>query len=499
LNALESGLMPVLALVVAVTPVAQSANATAARRTAAQQALNERRFDDAAGIYRELLDASPNDPATLMALGAALVQGRHPDQAVAPLEHAVQLSPDLLAAHALLGSSYLALGQYAKAAGSLERVVAARPTDVEHRRMLAEAYGRSDRRLDAVKQLREVTTLAPKQPSGWYELGQAYNALAAEAMTTFAGQPEDSAWRELLVADAIVAHGPLTDAFFLYRHVLERLPSMVSIHYAIARIYERSGHADWAVRERRQGQPAPTQCATRRALCEFLAGRHRRALDAALAQPDIESQYWRVRAASELALTAFAQLDALPDGLERRAIRATRARAEERFTDAVEELKAALKFAPGLPTLVFDLASAYYDARDYEQALATVTPLLETSQNDPRLLALAGNSLLQLRRAAEAIPLLQRAAERNPSDTSIRSALGRAHLQNGDFAAAAPLLEAQLSSDQDGSVHVQLARAYSGLGRREESATLLLRSQELQRAAEERRKTADQRAITPPK
>ena len=75
--------------------------------------------------------------------------------------------------------------------------------------------------------------------------------------------------------------------------------------------------------------------------------------------PDIESQYWRVRAASELALTAFAQLDALPDGLERRAIRATRARAEERFTDAVEELKAALKFAPGLPTLVFDLASAY--------------------------------------------------------------------------------------------------------------------------------------------
>ena len=201
---------------------------------------------------------------------------------------------------------------------------------------------------------------------------------------------------------------------------------MVSIHYAIAGIYERSGHADWAVLERRQGRPAPTTCAARRALCEFLAGRYRPALHAALALSDIESQYWRVRAASELALTAFAQLDTLPDGLERRAIRATRARAEERFTDAVEELKAALKFAPGLPTLVFDLASAYYDARDYEQALATVTPLLEANQNDPRLLALAGNSLLQLRRPAEAIPALQRAAERNPSDTSIRSALGRA-------------------------------------------------------------------------
>ena len=190
----------------AAAPATQMADAAALKRTAAE-AMSARRFDDAAGIYRELLSSAPDDPAILVALGAALAQGRHPDQAVAPLEHAVQLNPGLMAAHALLGSSYLALGQYPKAVGSLERVVAAQPTDVEHRRMLAEAYGRSDRHADAVNELREVTTLAPKQPSGWYELGQAYNALAAKAMTIFADQPEDSAWRELLVADAMVAHG----------------------------------------------------------------------------------------------------------------------------------------------------------------------------------------------------------------------------------------------------------------------------------------------------
>ena len=196
MNALESGLMP---------------GTGTGRRCDARCAVGERHGGQAHGSAagderapvrrcgRDLSRAAERRPPTIrrrsMALGAALVQGRHPDQAVAPLEHAVQLNPDLLAAHALLGSSYLALGQYAKAVGSLERVVAARPTDVEHRRMLAEAYGRSDRRVDALKQLREVTTLAPKQPGGWYELGQAYNALAAEAMTTFAGQPEDSAWR----------------------------------------------------------------------------------------------------------------------------------------------------------------------------------------------------------------------------------------------------------------------------------------------------------------
>ena len=182
MNAFGSALIFMLALDAA-APATQVADAAALKRTAAE-AMSARRFDDAAGIYRELLSSAPDDPAILVALGAALAQGRHPDQAVAPLEHAVQLNPGLMAAHALLGSSYLALGQYAKAVGSLERVVAARPTDVEHRRMLAEAYGRSDRHADAVNELREVTTLAPKQPSGWYELGQAYNALAAKAMTS---------------------------------------------------------------------------------------------------------------------------------------------------------------------------------------------------------------------------------------------------------------------------------------------------------------------------
>ena len=149
MNAFGSALIFMLALDAA-APATQVADAAALKRTAAE-AMSARRFDDAAGIYRELLSSAPDDPAILVALGAALAQGRHPDQAVAPLEHAVQLNPGLMAAHALLGSSYLALGQYAKAVGSLERVVAARPTDVEHRRMLAEAYGRSDRHADAVK------------------------------------------------------------------------------------------------------------------------------------------------------------------------------------------------------------------------------------------------------------------------------------------------------------------------------------------------------------
>jgi hypothetical protein len=45
---------------------------------------------------------------------------------------------------------------------------------------------------------------------------------------------------------------------------------------------------------------------------------------------------------------------------------------------------------------------------------------------------------------------------------------------------------------------VQLARAYTALGRRPEATALLTRSQELHAAAEARKKAQSDRVITPP-
>ena len=112
---------------------------------------------------------------------------------------------------------------------------------------------------------------------------------------------------------------------------------------------------------------------------------------------------------------------------------------------------------------------------------------------------LAGYSLLQLRRLDEALPLLQRAVAIDPADPGPQLALGRAHLQRGDYPAAIPLIEPHLGTDQDGSLHVQLARAYTGAGQREKAAALLARSEELQRASEERGAEAARRKIEPPR
>jgi tetratricopeptide (TPR) repeat protein len=434
-----------------------------------------------------------------MNLGMALAMGGRESEALAPLERAIKLNPGLIPAHLFLGSSRLALGQPARAIAPLERVVAAGPHDAEHRRMLAQAYTESGRPRDAVTQLRRVTELAPKLSGGWYALGHAYNAITQEALGTFDDQPKDSPWRELLVADALFSDGRLTDAFALYRSTLQRLPAMVTIHDAIARIYEQTGHKAWAATERAKGTLSDAACVTRKALCEFRAGRYQAALELSLRGSDSESRYWRARAATELALAAFKRLDQLPDSRERREMRGTVARAERRYTDAIAELKAALTFAPGDPALLDDLGTAYFLARDYEQALATLAPVIKLSPDDARLLTMYGESLVQLQRFDAAVPVLQRAIDREPANPQPRLILGRAHLQNGNFAAAIPLIEPELARDDDGSLHTQLARAYTAVGQKEKAEKLLQRAQGIQEAVQQRNAATAQRTITPPK
>lgn len=479
-------------------PASQSPE-LATRSREASRAMSEGRFEEATRIYRELLKSLPDEPGLLMNLGMALAMGGHESDAIAPLERAISLNAKLIPAHLFLGSSYLSLGEPQKAIAPLERAVAGAPKDVERRQMLAQAYVAAGRVADAVTQLRTVTTLQPRLAAAWFALGHAYNELAQNSLATFAESQGEAAWRQLLVADALLADGRLTDAFAIYREVSGKLPTMSTIHDSIAQIYAKTGHTEWAARERALGVLPATVCAKRKAMCEFRASRYRTALSTALSGRDAESRYWRVRAATELARAAFTQLEALPDSRERREYRATVALAERRYADAVVELKAALKFSPQDPALVEQLGSAYYSARDFENAAATLAPLVKSNRDNPTLLAVYGDALVQLQRLDEGLPILERAIELNPGDGSTALTLARAYLQKGEFSSAIPLIEPQLSGDEDGSLHVQLARAYSGMGQKEKAEALLKRSQELQRAAQDRNAAAAKRTITPPK
>ncbi len=472
----------------------------AARSRAATQAMNDGRFEEAVRIYRELLQPLPDEPGLLMNLGMALAMAGREAEAIAPLERATTLKPTLVPAQLFLGTSYLALGASDKAIRPLQRVTAAQPANVEYRQLLARAYAASGRALEAATQLRQITELAPTLPAAWHSLFHAYNAVAQEAMATFGDEAGSGHWQQLLIADALFADGRLTDAFAAYREALAAMPAMVSIHDSVATIYEQTGHADWAAVERTKGRLTVAQCARRKPLCEFRAGRHRAAL-AAASGVDAESRYWRARAATQLTKEAFSRLDRLPDSRERRELRAALAGADRRHADAVVELKAAVKYAPKDASLIGQLGIALYLTRDYEQAVALLTPLVNAvpAMEDSRLLTAYGESLLQLDRVDEAVPFLRRAFTADTSDREASLSLARALMRQREFGAALPLLEWQLAGDTDGSVHVQLSRALAGLGQQDKADAVLAKSQDIQRAAQERAAETARRTITGPK
>jgi predicted Zn-dependent protease len=454
-----------IALVSTVRIGAQNRGGADSLATDAARAMKEQRYDVAANAYRELLKTHADDPQLLANLGMALAMNGQEAEAVAPLKRALTLNPRLTNA----------------------------------RRVLAEAYAGTGKPLDALTELRKITELAPRDPSGWFALGHAYNGFAQDAMATFNDRPEDLPWRQLLLADALAEDGRLVDAFALYRSTLEQLPAMVGIHDSIARIYEQTSHPDWAAVERSKGSLAASACATRKALCDFRAARYRSALTNALGGTDPESRYWSARAAAELARAAFKQLDTLPDSRERRLIRATFARGQRRYADAIAELQAALKLSPGDPDLVAELGTSYYFAHEFDHAVSTIQPLLKERGNDPQLVSMYGEALLETQHVDEAIVALERATSMDSTNSAARLALARAYMQKGYYQAAIPLFEVEIPDDKDGSLHVQLARAYKGAGNAGKAAELLARSEQLQRAAQERSAATGQRTITPPK
>jgi predicted Zn-dependent protease len=473
------------------------ANALAARSHQAAQAMKDGRFDAATAIYRELVKSLPKEAGLHMNLGMALAMGGHEAEAIGPLQQAVHLQPSLLPAQLFLGSTLLALGKPDAAIAPLERVVAAQPSDPQSRGLLGEALLAADRPAAAAVHFTRLTALVPTAPRAWFELAHAYNAVVQGTLSSFDGPAQESVWRTLLLADALRDDGRLAPAFNVYRRILDRLTGTRAAHDGVIAIYEQTGHQDWAAEQRRRSAAIVTDCAATPAECAFAAGRHEQVMADTATRTDPASRYWRVRAAAALTKAAFARLEALPDSRERREMRAELARGRGEHRESASELEAALKLAPDDPALRRELALAYHLARDYDKAISIEQALLAQSPNDAGTLSLLGQSLLELQRIDEAIPALEKAAALASEDLETRTALGRAYVQKGDMRAAIPLLEPALGGDEDGAVHLQLARAYQATGQSDKAKPLLLQYQALQQARRDRDANTETAIVAP--
>lgn len=450
------------------------------------------RFDDAGTIYQKLVSLTPTDPIAHMRLGMARAMGGRTADAIGPLREALRLRPDLLPAKLFLGISYMDTGRPKDAVGPLRQVVQADKDNANARQALAEALLSLDQFAEASTHLTVLTASGSQPPQVWAALGRSYEGVARDAFAKLQALDADSPYVWLLAADVMTVEEKYANAFALIRRAQTALPTLPGVHQTLARVYDASGHADWAGVERKRAEDERPSCETVPVACAYLAGKLEDVLTRTASATQATALYWRARAANDLAARSFETLEKLPPSVERYVVRAGIARDQNQPLEAAAQLREALKLAPGDPGIERDLAGALYAARDLEAALPLLEKLHGMAPDAPDLQMALGEALLQAQQVDRAVALLTKAVASNPSLMPAQASLGRALVQSGAFEQAIPHLEKALPQDPDGSVHYQLAQAMQRTGNQDRAKALLAEYQKRSQAV------APSEASTPP-
>ena len=290
-------------------------------------------------------------------------------------------------------------------------------------------------------------------------------------------------------------------AFFFYHETLKQLPNLHGIHAALADVYRKTGHADWAAEEEAKERALPPpDCKAHAAECQFLAGKD---LDATnvprTGKASPEALFWQAKAANELAFQAFFRLGQLPPSVELHQLRAEIARDQNQPLESVKEWRAALVIAPDDPRLQQELAVSLFMAGDYRASLDQAMVTLKSAPT-AELNFVAGDSLVRLEEPEKGVPYLRAALAADPKLLAANASLGLALSRLGKTEAAIPHLEKALELDDDGSLHYQLARAYQAAGSQEKARTAMAAYQEILKKNQElKEEVAREAQIEPPR
>jgi tetratricopeptide (TPR) repeat protein len=208
------------------------------------------------------------------------------------------------------------------------------------------------------------------------------------------------------------------------------------------------------------------------ARCAFMTGDYNLSaaaseLVASRPSSDLAALYWSVKANKELASLAFARFEQLkPESERTHLLLGDMYRQRQRYEQAESEYKIASALAPQDPAPLFGLASAYAHDSNLDEALDTAKRALGMSPNDPDLNLLVGEILVSQRAWGPAEDYLKRSlgGAKPQILPHLHALLGQVYAQTGRIQEAISELKMGLTSDEDGSLHYQLARMYTSVG-----------------------------------
>jgi tetratricopeptide (TPR) repeat protein len=493
--------VPRLALSLFAGPLCAQPDGLARDIDRANQLMQAGKYSQAIPIYQRAVKELPGNTGVLLNLALAEHMDGRERQAIPHLEAVLKSQPNHLPALQALAQARLALNEPKLAIPPLEKIAAAEPQNRVVRRTLAAALLDAGRVDEAAARYREFAGADPNDVGAWYGLGTAYQALAAKAFERLQQADPASPYVSALVADTRVKRRQYRSAFFFYQEALKQLPDLHGIHAALADVYRKTGHPDWAAAEdAKESSLPPADCTAHPAECEFLAGRDRELTKLPPRRvPLPETLFWQAKAANELALQAFFRLGQLPPSAEFFQLRAEIARAQGQHFESVKEWRAALAASPGNVRIESELASSLLLASDYAGAFEEAVHVLQRNPT-AEMNFVAGDSLLRLEQPARAAPYLESALSQDPGMAAADASLGLALVRLGKHAEAIPHLQRALALDDDGSLHFQLANAYRVNGDADKARATMNQYQEIvKRNDDQKAEVAREAQIGPPR
>ena len=248
----------------------------------------QRHFDVAIAEFKKVTELEPNLPEGFVNLGQAYMENQDYGAAITPLKRAVQLAPDLAAAHQLLGYALLAQGYNAEAIPHLEKV--------QEQTALGIAQIGAGQLQQAVENLQAALAKHPNDPDLLYYLGRASGLLSKQSIDTLLAAYPDSARAHQAMAENYFVLRQMPQAEKEFREALRLRPDTPELHLELGLVYAGSSQwpkAEEEFRAQTKLQPGNAEAAYRLGSALLQQGKVREARTRIRARQSIKARYAR--------------------------------------------------------------------------------------------------------------------------------------------------------------------------------------------------------------
>jgi tetratricopeptide (TPR) repeat protein len=192
-------------------------------------------FDVAVKEFKAATELDPAYAEGFLGLGQAYMESGDYGSAIGPLKHSLELSPNSLPAHRLLGYALLSEGWAGEAIAHLEQA--------QDKTALGIAQIQTGQLAEAVVNLQAALTAHPNDADLLYYLGRASGLLSKQSIDTLLAAYPDSPRAHQAMAENYFVLRRMPDAEKEYREALRLRPGLPEVHLALGEVY--AGASQW--------------------------------------------------------------------------------------------------------------------------------------------------------------------------------------------------------------------------------------------------------------